>query len=99
MEREPLGGWVYIMADRYRGTMYVGVTANLAKRVFQHRQGTGSDFCVRYGLGSLVWAVRGESIEACIAHEKRVKRWQREWKFDLIERANPDWSDLFDTLI
>ena len=98
MENEHSGGWVYIMADRYRGTMYVGVTADLAKRVFQHRQGTGSDFCVRYGLCNLVWAERGESIEACIAHEKRVKRWHREWKFDLIERANPDWLDLYDTL-
>ena len=87
------------MADRYRGAMYVGVTADLATRVFQHRQGTGSDFCVRYGLRNLVWAERGESIEECIAHEKRVKRWRREWKFELIERANPDWADLFDTLV
>ena len=99
MNKGETGGWVYIMADRYRGTMYVGVTADLAKRVFQHRSGTGSDFCVRYDLHNLVWAERGESIEACIVHEKRLKRWLREWKFDLIERANPDWGDLFDTLI
>ncbi|WP_353230758.1 GIY-YIG nuclease family protein [Novosphingobium sp.] len=99
MENEQSRGWVYIMADRYRGTMYVGVTADLAKRVFQHRQGTGSDFCVRYGLRNLVWAERGELIEACIAQEKRVKRWRREWKFELVERGNPDWLDLYDSLI
>jgi putative endonuclease len=98
MEKVQIGGWVYIMADRYRGTMYVGVTANLATRVFQHRQGTGSDFCVRYDLRRLVWATRGEAIEDCIAHEKRLKRWRRKWKFALIEQTNPDWLDLFDTL-
>jgi len=93
------GGWVYIMADRYRGTMYVGVTASLAARIFQHREGDGSDFCCRYGLHRLVWAEQGETIDACIAHEKRVKKWRREWKFALIEEANPDWTDLFDTLV
>ena len=92
------GGWVYIMADRYRGTMYVGVTANLAARVYQHRTGKGSDFCRRYGLARLVWAEQGDDIQSCIAHEKRVKRWRREWKFSLIEKSNPDWVDLSDTL-
>lgn len=71
------GGWVYIMADRYRGTMYVGVTANLAARIYQHRTGTGSDFCRRYGLDRLVWAEAGDDIQSCITHEKRVKRWSR----------------------
>ena len=61
------GGWVYIMADRYRGTMYVGVTANLAARVYQHRTGKGSDFCRRYGLARLVWAEQGDDIQSCIA--------------------------------
>ncbi|MEG3153453.1 GIY-YIG nuclease family protein [Sphingomonas sp. RB1R13] len=92
------GGWVYIMSDRYRGTMYVGVTADLAARAFQHRTGEGSDFCRRYGLTRLVWAEHGDSITDCIAHEKRVKRWRREWKFALVEQANPDWLDLHDTL-
>jgi putative endonuclease len=81
MDRERQGGWVYIMADRYRGTMYVGVTADLARGIFDHRQGTGSDFCKRHGLTRLVWAERGKTIEDCIAHEKRVKRWRREWMF------------------
>lgn len=94
MDGEDRGGWVYIMADRYRGTMYVGVTADIAARVHQHRSGTGSDFCARYGLLRLVWAERGEDIVACIEQEKRVKRWRREWKFALIERSNPEWRDL-----
>ena len=92
------GGWVYIMADRYRGTMYVGVTANLAARIYQHRTGTGSDVCRRYGLARLIWAEHGDDIVSCIAHEKRVKRWRREWKFALIEKGNPDWIDLSDTI-
>lgn len=87
------------MVDRYRGTMYVGVTSDLAHRIHQHRDGSGSDFCARYGLTRLVWAERGDDIMDCIAHEKRIKRWRREWKFDLIENGNPDWDDLFDTLV
>jgi len=85
MDREQHGGWVYIMANRYRGTIYIGVTASLSRRVIQHRDGTGSDFCAQYGLNRLVWAERGETIADCIAHEKRLKRWRREWKFALIE--------------
>lgn len=93
------GGWVYIMADRYRGTMYVGVTSDLASRVHQHRTGIGSEFCVKYGLGRLVWAEASEDITTCIAHEKRLKRWRRAWKFDLIERGNPEWRDMFELLL
>ncbi|MFT3967418.1 MAG: GIY-YIG nuclease family protein [Sphingobium sp.] len=99
MERERQGGWVYIMADRYRGTIYVGVTSHLATRVQQHRSGEGSDFCARDGLFCLVWAERGDDILTCIEHEKRIKRWRREWKFAVIERANPDWQDMFDMLV
>ena len=98
MDRERNGGWVYIMSDRYRGAMYVGVTSDLATRILQHKSGEGSDFCVRYGLGRLVWAEHGDAIIECIAHEKRLKRWRREWKFELIKRGNPDWDDLFERL-
>ncbi|QWC57532.1 GIY-YIG nuclease family protein [Erythrobacter sp. 3-20A1M] len=98
MDRETQGGWVYIMTNRYRGALYVGMTSDLARRVAQHRNGTGSDYCTRRGLTRLVWAEFGEPIDACIAHEKRLKRWRREWKFALVERANPDWNDLYDTL-
>ncbi len=99
MERETKGGWVYIMADRYRGTMYVGVTSHLAARIVQHQSGDGSDFCARYELTKLVWAERGDDILSCIEQEKRIKRWRREWKFALIEGGNPNWRDLFGTLV
>ncbi|MCP9223811.1 GIY-YIG nuclease family protein [Erythrobacter sp. LQ02-29] len=98
MDRETQGGWVYILTNRYRGALYVGVTSDLARRVAQHRSGSGSNYCTRRGLTRLVWAEFGEPIDACIAHEKRLKRWRREWKFALVERANPDWNDLYDTL-
>ena len=78
-----------MMAGRYRGALYVGVTADLAARVHQHRTGTGSDFCKRYGLDRLLWAEHMPSISDTITHEKRIKRWRRAWKFDLIERGNP----------
>lgn len=84
------------MSNRYRGTIYVGVTADLVARITQHREGRGSEFCAEHGLTRLVWAEFTVPIDEAIAHEKRVKRWRREWKFDLIERANPEWRDLFD---
>jgi putative endonuclease len=99
MESDRRGGWVYIMADHYRGTMYVGVTAALATRIHQHRTGDGSDFCRRYGLDRLVWAEHAPMVADCIAHEKRLKRWRHEWTFALIERGNPDWRDLYDQLV
>jgi len=85
------------MADRYRGTMYLGVTADLTARIHQHRSGTGSEFCARYGLDRLVWAEAGDDILDCIANEKHLKRWRRDRKFALIEEANPDWRDLSKT--
>lgn len=87
------------MASRYRGTVYVGVTGDLVARVSQHRTGKGSEFCARYGLKRLVWAESFASIEEAIAFEKRLKRWRRQWKFELVEKANPDWEDLFDNLV
>lgn len=87
------------MADRFRGKMYVGVTSDLAARITQHRDGSGSDFCKRYGLDRLVWAERSATIEDCIAHEKRIMRWRREWKFSMIQAGNPDWDDLFGLLV
>jgi len=92
------GGWVYIMADRYRGTLYIGVTANLAARVWAHREGRGSRFCVRYGLKRLVHAEQAPTIHEAIAREKAMKKWNRAWKIELIEQANPDWDDLFEVI-
>jgi putative endonuclease len=86
------------MADRYRSGMYVGVTADLARRTHQHRTGTGSAHCAEHGLTRLVWAEPGGDITALITHEKRMKRWRREWKYALIETGNPNWLDLSDLL-
>lgn len=98
MREERRGSWVYIMADRYRGTMYAGVTAYLVARVHQHRSDAGADFCAKHRLHRLVWAERGDDVLVCIEHEKRIERWRREWKFALIGRGNPEWRDLFDDL-
>ena len=87
-------GWVYIMTNRSFGTLYVGVTSNLEARVYQHREGTGSDFCRKHGLTRLVYAEEHARIEDAIAREKAIKAWKRNWKLRLIIEANPDWSDL-----
>ena len=90
------GGWVYIMANRYRDGMYVGVTANLTRRVWQHREGDGSIHVADFEKTRLVYAERHEEIAPAIAREKLVKKWRREWKFALIEAENPDWLDLWE---
>ncbi len=89
------GGWLYIMANRYRGAMYVGVTADLVRRVHQHHEGSGSEHVVQRGLLRLVYAERHDEIAPAIAREKLVKKWKREWKFALIEADNPNWRDLW----
>lgn len=89
------GGWVYIMANRYRGGMYVGVTADLVRRVYQHRAGEGSKHVADFKKTRLVYAEHHEEIEYAIAREKLVKKWRRDWKFALIEAGNPDWRDLW----
>ena len=90
------GGWVYIMANRYRGGTYVGVTADLIRRVHQHRTGTGSSHVADFDKTRLVHVERHDEIATTIAREKLVKKWKREWKFALIEAANPQWRDLWD---
>jgi len=90
------GGWTYIMTNRPEGVLYIGVTADLAARIYQHRHGKGSDFCRRYNLTLLVHAEEHATIEEAIAREKALKAWRRAWKIRLIEQANPNWLDLFD---
>jgi putative endonuclease len=92
------GGWVYMMADRYRGTLYIGVTSNLAARVWAHREGRGSQFCNRYNLKRLVYAEQAPTIDEAIAREKAMKKWNRAWKIELIEQVNPEWDDLFEMI-
>jgi putative endonuclease len=92
------GGWVYIMTNRVNGTLYVGVTADLARRAWQHREGLVEGFTKRYGLKRLVYAERHETIEQAIQRESNIKHWPRAWKIDLIVAMNPDWGDLYEKL-
>jgi putative endonuclease len=92
------GGWVYIMTNKPFGTLYVGVTSNLAARVVQHRTGTGSEFCREHQLHRLVYAEHHESIADAIRREKAMKAWKRKWKLRQIIDHNADWRDLFETI-
>ena len=87
-------GYVYILASRKNGTLYTGVTSDLAGRLLQHRTGTGSRFAARYGAVRLVWFDEYDLIVDAIAREKAIKKWPRQWKIKLIEERNPDWSDI-----
>ena len=86
--------FVYILASRRNGTLYAGVTNNLARRTFEHRNGLVWGFTKRYGVHILVWFEIHDDIRSAIAREKQIKGWNRAWKLKLIERANPDWNDL-----
>ena len=92
MER---GGYVYILASRRNGTLYTGVTSDLARRVFEHREGLIPGFTLTHGVKLLVWYEAHGDIEGAIAREKRIKEWRRAWKLGLIEAVNPDWRDLY----
>jgi len=92
------GGWLYILASGRRGYLYIGVTADLARRIYQHRTEGGSTYARRRNAIRLVYAASFDAIEDAIAQEKRIKKWRRVWKFDLIEEGNPHWRDLYDDL-
>ena len=90
--------FVYMLASRKRGTLYIGVTNDLARRVSEHRDGTASGFTRKYRVHRLVYAETFHEIEDAIRREKAMKEWQRAWKIQLIEKHNPEWADLYDTL-
>ncbi|NIJ42955.1 putative endonuclease [Parvibaculum indicum] len=90
--------FVYMPASRKRGTLYIGVTNDLARRVSEHRDGTASAFTRKYRVHRLVYAEAFDEIEDAIRREKAMKEWQRSWKVQLIEKNNPEWGDLYDTL-
>ena len=89
---------VYILASQRNGTLYTGVTSDLPGRIGEHRQGLGSKFTMRYKVHHLVWFEMHAAMDAAIAREKQIKAWRRAWKLALIEKDNPDWRDLFETL-
>ena len=93
-----MSGWVYMMADRYRGGIYTGVTSDIGARTWQHRAGRGSRFVRKYHMLRLVYAEPWDRIDEAIAREKAIKKWRRAWKIELIEQANPNWRDLFEHL-
>ena len=93
------GGWVYILTNNTNGTLYVGVTADLPRRIHQHREGLIEGFSKRYGLKRLVYAERHDRIESAIQRETTLKHWPRAWKVRLIVAENPEWHDLYETLI
>ena len=93
------GGWVYLITNRPNGTLYVGVTSDLVHRIHQHREGLIEGFSKRYGLKRLVYAEQHDTIESAIQRETTIKHWPRAWKANLILDANPDWRDLYDTLV
>ena len=92
-------GYVYILTNKRNGTLYVGVTNNLAARIHAHKEGRGSDFTRRYGLNTLVWYETFDLVIDAIQRETSIKRWPREWKPALIEKGNPSWDDLADTML
>jgi putative endonuclease len=91
--------YVYILASRPRGTLYIGVTNDLVGRLHQHRQGEADGFTKRYGVVRLVYFEATESVVAAIRREKRLKEWQRAWKIALVEERNPAWIDLYPSLL
>jgi putative endonuclease len=90
--------YVYILASRRNGTLYVGVTNSLSRRVYEHKCGNVPGFTAKYGVKLLVWYEAYDFIHDAIDREKRIKRWRRAWKLELIEQLNPDWADLYQTL-
>ena len=90
---------VYLLASRYKGTLYAGVTSDLVQRIWQHKQDMVEGFTKRYGVHSLVWFEMHESMDQAITREKQIKEWKRAWKMELIESENPQWLDLYETLL
>ncbi|MBI4050094.1 MAG: GIY-YIG nuclease family protein [Candidatus Doudnabacteria bacterium] len=91
--------YVYILASRRNGTLYIGVTSDLIKRVYEHKNDVVEGFTKKYGVHKLVHYEQTESIEGAIAREKQLKNWHRKWKLELIENSNPTWKDLYEELI
>ncbi len=94
-EKQPA---VYIIANRYRGTTYIGVTSRLYDRINEHKNGSFQGFSSQYGLKILVWYVHFETMQAAIKCEIQIKVWKRDWKFELIEKLNPNWLDLHERI-
>jgi putative endonuclease len=93
------GGWIYILTNRPNGTLYVGVTNDLVRRVWEHRNDTSNSFTRKYYLRRLVYFEHHDEIQAAIQRETNIKRWPRAWKVNLITEENPEWNDLSGPLL
>jgi putative endonuclease len=90
-----MSAWLYILGSKPGGTLYVGVTNDLVRRVFEHREGSAKGFTKRYAVKALVYYELHETVPLAIQREKNIKHWSREWKIDLIVSLNPEWRDLY----
>ncbi|SPD73989.1 Excinuclease ABC C subunit domain protein (modular protein) [uncultured Desulfobacterium sp.] len=90
---------VYILASRRNGTLYIGVTSDLVKRIWEHKNDLAEGFTKKYGVHQLVWYELHEDIAGAIQREKSLKEWKRAWKLNLIEKGNPNWEDLYYTIV
>ncbi|MEI6144623.1 MAG: GIY-YIG nuclease family protein [Candidatus Berkelbacteria bacterium] len=91
--------YVYILASGYNGTLYIGVTSDLVKRIYEHKQKFVDSFSNKYKIDQLVYFEQHQDIESAITREKQVKKWNRVWKIRLIEKKNPNWNDLYQEII
>ena len=89
---------VYILASRFNGVIYTGVTSNIIQRVWLHKQKLADGFTNQYGVDRLVWFEIHENMYAAIVREKQIKKWKRAWKVEMIEKSNPKWRDLYDEI-
>jgi len=90
---------VYILAKDRIGTLYVGVTSDLVKRVWEHKNDSTEGFTKRYAIHTLVWYEQHETMESAISREKAIKEWERAWKIRMIEESNPEWRDLYPDIV
>ena len=94
-----MGGWVYIITNKKFGVLYIGVTSDLPRRIYEHRNGLCDGFTKRYKLTMLVWYAHYDEIYDAIQCEKTMKHWVRAWKINKIEQMNPGWNDLYEALV
>jgi len=90
---------VYILESKRNGTLYIGVTSDLVKRVWEHKCNIVAGFTKRYNVHLLVWYELHDSMASAVIQEKRLKEWKRKWKLELIEKFNPDWQDLYQKIV
>jgi len=95
MERQPC---VYVLASKRNGTLYTGVTSNLVKRIWEHKNNVVEGFTQKYGVHTLVWYEMHETMDIAIQREKNIKNWKRAWKLKMVEKINPQWRDLYPEL-